>query len=148
MGYRQQSQRALLLAAVLGLTHAIALPEPTAAPARVEARAPIITPAAIRFDSRHSYLQQRDIFDQIKSGVDGIAHSWASVLGTDLPSFFTDGTSLHFGRACRHPSFRAGRWAKLVLTRHVIRHSRLVRGPPHGLPGSLEPQHRRQRPGC
>jgi hypothetical protein len=82
---------ALLLGASLRLACAVAVPEPTAVPARVEVRAPIVTPAAMRFDSRHSYLQERNIIDDIKSGVDGIANSWASVLGTDLPSFFTDG---------------------------------------------------------
>ena len=89
----QRSQRALLLSATatLGLANAAALPEPTAAPAQVQVRAPVITPAAIRFDSRHSYVQRRDIIDDFKSGVDNIAHSWASVLGTDLPSLFTDG---------------------------------------------------------
>lgn len=69
----------------------MAVPEATAVPARVEMRDPVVTPAAIRFDSRHSYLHRRDILDDIKSGVDGIAQSWASVLGTDLPSFFTEG---------------------------------------------------------
>ncbi|KAJ4375401.1 hypothetical protein N0V83_002488 [Neocucurbitaria cava] len=87
----RSQQRALLLAATLRLAHAAALPDPTAAPAPVQVAAPIITPAAIRFDSRHSYLQKRNLLDDIKSGVDDIAHSWASVLGTDLPSLFTDG---------------------------------------------------------
>ncbi|CAO2654546.1 Nn.00g112790.m01.CDS01 [Neocucurbitaria sp. VM-36] len=87
----RRSQRALVLSATLGLAHGAALPEPTAAPAPVQVRAPVITPAAIRFDSRHSYVQRRDLFDDIKSGVDNVAHSWASVLGTDLPSLFTEG---------------------------------------------------------
>lgn len=91
MGSQPTWQRVVLLGASLGLASAIAVPEPTAVPARVEMRAPIVTPAAIRFDSRHSYLQKRNIIDDIKSGVDGIAQSWASVLGTDLPSFFTEG---------------------------------------------------------
>ncbi|KAJ4315490.1 hypothetical protein N0V94_005927 [Neodidymelliopsis sp. IMI 364377] len=91
MAPNRSSQRALLLSATLGFAHAVALPEPTAVPARVEVRAPIVTPAAIRFDGRHSYVQQRDILDDIKSGVEGIAASWGSVLGKDLPSFFTDG---------------------------------------------------------
>jgi hypothetical protein len=86
-------QRFLLLSATLGLSHAVALPDPTAAPAKVEVRAPIVTPAAIRFDGKHSYVQQRDILDDIKNGVEGVAKSWGSVLGTDLPSFFTDGKS-------------------------------------------------------
>jgi hypothetical protein len=90
----QQSQRALLLSAALGFVSAIAVPEPTAVPAKVEVRAPIVTPAAIRFDSQHSYLQKKNIVDDIKSGVDGIAASWGSVLGTDLPSFFTEGKQI------------------------------------------------------
>jgi hypothetical protein len=79
------------LSAALGLAHAVSLPEPTAVPAKVEVRAPIVTPAAIRFDDRYSYVQRRDILDDIKSGVDGIAKSWGSILGTDLPSFFVSG---------------------------------------------------------
>lgn len=85
------SQRWLLLSATLGLASAVAIPEPTAVPAKVEVRAPIVTPAAIRFDGHHSYLQKKDIINDIKSGVQGIAQSWGSVLGTDLPSFFTEG---------------------------------------------------------
>lgn len=81
----------MLLSITLGLAHAITLPEPTAVPARVDVRAPIVTPAAIRFDERYSYMQRRNILDDIKSGVEGVAKSWGSVLGTDLPSFFTDG---------------------------------------------------------
>jgi hypothetical protein len=86
-----QRSHALLLSATLGLASAAALPEPTAVPAKVEVRAPVVTAAAIRFDGQHSYLQKKNIIDDIKSGVDGIAASWGSVLGTDLPSFFTDG---------------------------------------------------------
>jgi hypothetical protein len=88
---QRTSQRALLLSAIFGLASAVALPEPTAVPAKVEVRAPVVTPAAIRFDSQHSYVQKRNIIDNIKSGVDGVAASWGSVLGTDLPSFFTEG---------------------------------------------------------
>jgi hypothetical protein len=91
MARTQRSQCWLLLSATVGLASAVAIPEPTAVPAKVEVRAPIVTPAAIRFDSRHSYLQKKDIINDIKSGVNGIAQSWGSVLGTDLPSFFTDG---------------------------------------------------------
>lgn len=90
-----QSRRALLFGATLGLASAVAVPEATPAPAKVQVRDPIVTPAAIRFDSRHSYLHRRDLLDDIKNGVDSIAHSWASVLGTDLPSFFTDGIDPH-----------------------------------------------------
>lgn len=91
MTAHKSTQRALLLSATLGLAHAVILPDPTAAPARVEVRAPIVTPAAVRFDDRYSYVQRRDILDNIKSGVEGVAKSWGSVLGTDLPSFFTEG---------------------------------------------------------
>jgi hypothetical protein len=91
MAPSQTSQRWLLLSAILGLASAVAIPEPTVVPAKVEVRAPIVTPAAIRFDSRHSYLQRKDIIDDIKSGVNGVAKSWESVIGTALPSFFTEG---------------------------------------------------------
>ena len=87
------SQSTLLLGAVLHTANAIVLPEPTVAFSNAQIPAPIVTPAAIRFDGHHSYIDKRDILDDIKSGVDGIAQSWASVLGTDLPSFFTEGTS-------------------------------------------------------
>lgn len=90
----QRSQRAFLLGATLGLTNAVALPDPTAAPAKVQVSAPVVTAAVLRFDSTHSYVEKRNIFDQIQSDVDGIAKSWASVLGTDLPSLFTDGKYL------------------------------------------------------
>ncbi|CAN9191177.1 unnamed protein product [Alternaria alternata] len=91
MVHQRASQRALLLSATLGLAGAVAVPEPTAVPAKVEVRAPVVTPAAIRFDGRHSYVQKRDIIDDIKSGVENYANSIGSVLGTDLPSFFTEG---------------------------------------------------------
>lgn len=91
MAPNRSSQRALLLSAALGLAQAVTVPEATAVPARVEVRAPIVTPAAVRFDGRYSYVERRDILDKIASGVDGIAKSWGSVLGTDLPSFFTEG---------------------------------------------------------
>ncbi|KAF2025415.1 hypothetical protein EK21DRAFT_116818 [Setomelanomma holmii] len=91
MAPTRTSQRALLLSATLGLVNAVALPERTPEPARIEVRAPIVTPAAIRFDSRHSYLEKKDILDNIKSGLAGVEQSWASVLGSALPSFFTEG---------------------------------------------------------
>lgn len=88
------ASHALLLGATLQLANAIALPDPTPVPAKVEARAPLVTPAAIRFEGDRSYvLDKRNILSDILSGVDGIAQSWGSVLGTDLPSFFTDGKS-------------------------------------------------------
>jgi hypothetical protein len=85
------SQRWLLLSATLGLAGAVALPERTPVPAQVQVSAPIVTPAVIRFDGQHSYLQKKDIIDDIKSGVNGVAKSWESVIGTALPSFFTEG---------------------------------------------------------
>jgi hypothetical protein len=91
MARTQIPQRWMLLSAALGLASAVAIPEPTTVPAKVEVRAPIVTPAAIRFDSRHSYLHKKDIIDDIKSGVGGVAKSWESVIGSALPSFFTDG---------------------------------------------------------
>ncbi|KAJ4303489.1 hypothetical protein N0V90_002384 [Kalmusia sp. IMI 367209] len=90
--YTKASQHALLLGAAFGAVNAVAIPEPTAAPAPVEARAPLTTPAAVYFRGDRSYVvEKRNILSDIASGVDGIAHSWASVLGTDLPSFFTEG---------------------------------------------------------
>lgn len=91
MAPSRTSQRALLLGATLGLANAFSLPEPTAAPAKVEVRAPVVTPAAIRFDGRYSYVERRDILDDIKSGVGGAVKSLESLIGTALPSFFTDG---------------------------------------------------------
>lgn len=111
------SQRWLLLSATLGLASAAALPEPTVVPAKVEVAAPIVTPAAIRWDSRHSYLQRKDIIDDIKSGVGGVAKSWESVLGSALPSFFTDGNYPYQGAT--GPLVQA-------CANSVPRHSRLV----------------------
>lgn len=87
----RNAQRALLLSATLGLASAVYLPEPTAAPAKVEVRAPLVTAAAIRFDERYSYVEKRNILDDITSGVGGAIKSLESVIGTALPSFFTDG---------------------------------------------------------
>ncbi|KAH9869119.1 hypothetical protein IAQ61_006324 [Plenodomus lingam] len=91
MVYPRGSGRALLLSASFGLVRAVAVPEPTPVPAKVEVRAPVVTPALIRFDGRGSYIQKRNIISDIANGVQGIEKSWASVLGTDLPSFFTEG---------------------------------------------------------
>ncbi|KAF2134352.1 hypothetical protein P153DRAFT_362121 [Dothidotthia symphoricarpi CBS 119687] len=91
MAPMHSSQCALLLCAAISLANAVALPDPTAVPVRVEVRAPIVTPAAISFDGRYSYIERRNILSDIASGVDGVAKSWASVLGSDLPSYFTDG---------------------------------------------------------
>lgn len=91
MVYQRVSQRALLLTATLGLAHAVAVPEPTAAPAMVEVRAPIVTPPANPLDARKRYLEERNILSDIVSDVEGVAASWGSVLGSALPSFFTEG---------------------------------------------------------
>jgi hypothetical protein len=119
MVFSRNSQRALLVSAACGLATAVSLPEPTAVPAKVEVRAPVVTPAAIRFHGSHSYVQQRDILDNIKSGVDGVAKSWGSVLGTDLPSFFTEGEFKH----CASKS----------LCSYLSRHPGVVRGSPDRL---------------
>jgi hypothetical protein len=100
MVYHRTSQQALLLSATLGFASAVAIPEPTAVPAKVEVRAPVVTAAAIRFDGQHSYLQKKDIIDDIKSGVDGALQSAESVFGTALPSFFTEGTQMHKAKLC------------------------------------------------
>jgi hypothetical protein len=91
MGRTPTSQHWMLLSATLGLAGAVALPEATAAPTKVEISAPIVTPAVIRFDGRFSYLEKKNVIDDIQSGVAGVAKSWESVIGTALPSFFTDG---------------------------------------------------------
>lgn len=132
------SQRWMLLSAALGLAGAVAIPEPTPVPAQVEVGAPIVTPAAIRFDSRHSYLHKKDIINDIKSGVNGVAKSWESVIGSALPSFFTEGTFFYQGgpvvpgKACADS---------------VTRRPRLVRRPAHWHRSTLEAWHQR-RFGC
>lgn len=89
--YAKTSQYTLLLGAALKAA-AVAIPDPTAAPAPVEARAPLTTPAPIYFAGGKSYvLDKRNLLDDIKNGVDSVAKSWGSVLGTDLPSYFTEG---------------------------------------------------------
>ncbi|KAK7179512.1 hypothetical protein DPSP01_011947 [Paraphaeosphaeria sporulosa] len=90
--FTKAPQHAMLLAAALQAANAVAIPDPTAAPAPVEARAPITTPAPVVFVGGRSYvLDKRNLLDDIKNGVDSIAASWGSVLGTDLPSYFTEG---------------------------------------------------------
>ncbi|KAF2730784.1 hypothetical protein EJ04DRAFT_473183 [Polyplosphaeria fusca] len=88
----------LVAAAALGAVHGIAIPDATAAPAaKVEARAPVITPAAIRFHGSHSYAyDRRNIISDIASGADNILHSIGSVLGTDLPSYVISGIPNYF----------------------------------------------------
>lgn len=93
--YTKAPQQVLLLGATFAVANAIAIPEPTAAPAKVEARAPVITPAAIRFDGAHSYMyDRRNILSDIASGADNILHSLGSVLGQDLPSYVISGKLL------------------------------------------------------
>ncbi|KAF2108346.1 hypothetical protein BDV96DRAFT_504686 [Lophiotrema nucula] len=95
---RHTIQRALLVAgAALTAVNAVAVPDPTAVPAKVEIRAPVVTPAAIRFDGRHSYMyDRRNIISDIASGADNFVHSLGSVLGTDLPSYFISGIPGYF----------------------------------------------------
>lgn len=112
----------LLLSAILGLATAVALPDPTSEPVLgriVAPGAPIVTPAPIRFEGRHSYVR-RDIIDNIKSGVNGIEKSWASVIGQDLPSFFTEGEER-----------KASTLFIKICADMASRHSRLVRRPPY-----------------
>ena len=98
--YPKPLRQVLLLGANLAVAKAIALPEPTAAPAKVEARAPIITPAARRFDATHSYgYDRRNVIDDIKSGAGNVLHSLGSVLGQDLPSYVISG-KLHISYDC------------------------------------------------
>lgn len=95
--FTKAPQHALLLAAAFQAVDAVAIPDPTAVPARVEARAPITTPAPVVFVGDHSYvLDKRNLLDDIKNGVNSIAASWGSVLGTDLPSYFTEGIPGYF----------------------------------------------------
>ncbi|KAF2792209.1 hypothetical protein K505DRAFT_418602 [Melanomma pulvis-pyrius CBS 109.77] len=95
--YTKATQQALLLGATFAVANAIAIPEPTAVPAKVEARAPVITPAAIRFDGAHSYMyDRRNILSDIASGADNILHSLGSVLGQDLPSYVISGVPNFF----------------------------------------------------
>ncbi|ORX91065.1 hypothetical protein BCR34DRAFT_609055 [Clohesyomyces aquaticus] len=92
-------RRALVLGGALfaGVVNGVAIPDPTALPAKVEVRAPVVTPAAIRFDGRHSYAyDKRNIISDIASGADNVLHSLGSVLGTDLPSYVISGIPNYF----------------------------------------------------
>ncbi|KAF2639941.1 hypothetical protein P280DRAFT_401151 [Massarina eburnea CBS 473.64] len=85
---------ALLGAVAVHRVAAIAIPEATAVPANVQIRTsqPQVTPAPIVFRGDRSYAHdKRNVLSDIASGVDNVAKSWGSVLGTDLPSFFTEG---------------------------------------------------------
>lgn len=85
-------EQLLLLGGIIATVNAVAIPEPTAVPANVEVRAPMITPAAIRFDGSHSYMyDRRDILQDIASGANNVLHSLGSVLGKDLPSYVISG---------------------------------------------------------
>ena len=86
-------QRTLLLTATLGLAQAVIVPEATPAPAQVEFRAPVVTPAPIIFDGRYSYMQRRNIIDDIANDVGGFVKSLAKEIGSAVPSFFTEGKS-------------------------------------------------------
>ncbi|KAF2195092.1 hypothetical protein K469DRAFT_615345 [Zopfia rhizophila CBS 207.26] len=93
----KMSQWLLLAAANTAAIHAAAIPDPTAAPVQVEVRAPIITPAAIRFDGSHSYmLDRRGKIEDILSGVNDKLHSIGSILGTDVPSYVVSGVPNFF----------------------------------------------------
>jgi hypothetical protein len=90
--YTNLLQRALLGGIALQAANAVAIPDPTAVPVRVEPRAPRVTPAAIYFEGDRSYMHdKRNVLSDVVSGADSIAKSWGSVLGTDLPSYFTEG---------------------------------------------------------
>jgi hypothetical protein len=100
-----KSQRALLLSAALQIVNAVALPEPTTVPAKTEPRAPSVTPAAIYFEGDRSFVYgKRNLLSDIASGVDSVAKSWGSVLGTDLPSYFTEGIPNWFQGPCNNAS--------------------------------------------
>ncbi|PVI02192.1 hypothetical protein DM02DRAFT_613155 [Periconia macrospinosa] len=84
---------ALLLAAAAS---AVVIPDPTRTPVvapDAAIRRPQMTRAPIMFHGQNSYyaLDKRNVLSDVASGVDSVAKSWGSVLGTDLPSFFTEG---------------------------------------------------------
>ena len=86
------ARRFLLVGAAIAAVHAVAIPDPTAVPAKVEVRTPVVTPAAIRFDGSHSYMyDRRNVISDIANGADSLLDDWGSILKTDVPSFFTDG---------------------------------------------------------
>lgn len=58
------------------VANAAALPEPTLVPAKVEARAPVITAVPVR----HSF-EERDIVSDILSGADSVLNSLGDVFG-------------------------------------------------------------------
>ncbi|KAF2477713.1 uncharacterized protein BDR25DRAFT_275063 [Lindgomyces ingoldianus] len=91
------SRQQMLLLGGAALAYAVAIPDPTAAPTKVEIQAPVITPAAVRFDGSHSYmLDRRNLVSDIVSGADNVLHSLGSVLGTDLPSYVISGIPNYF----------------------------------------------------
>ncbi|KAF2274801.1 uncharacterized protein EI97DRAFT_434703 [Westerdykella ornata] len=91
MSATSRKQQSLLVGtALLTLGNAIAIPGPTPVPAKVEARAPLITPPV-------RYMQdRRDVVDGILSGANNVLHSLGSVLGTDLPSYVMSGIPNYF----------------------------------------------------
>jgi hypothetical protein len=91
-----KQQLLLLGSAFLASVDAAALPEPTLVPAAVEARAPLITPAAVRFDGRNTDIDRRDIIDDIVSGAGSVLQSLGGVLGTELPSYVISGIPQYF----------------------------------------------------
>jgi len=107
--YTNIPRRVLLLSTALQIANAVAIPDPTAVPVYIEAAAPKVTPAAIYFEGAHSYMyDKRNVLSDIVSGADSVAKSWGSVLGTDLPSYFTEGIPNWFqgafgGTACDYP---------------------------------------------
>jgi len=87
----------LLASVAIKIAAAVAIPEPTVIPDRVQIWTPRTTPAAIYFEGGRSYVyDKRNVISGIVSGVDGIAQSWGSVLGSALPSFFTQGVPGYF----------------------------------------------------
>ncbi|KAF2008539.1 hypothetical protein BU24DRAFT_497975 [Aaosphaeria arxii CBS 175.79] len=94
---RTLSTKLALVSSVIVSVNAVAIPEPTAVPDSVEVRAPVVTPAAIRFDGSHSYMyDRRNIISDIASGADNFLHSLGSVIGQDLPSYVISGVPNFF----------------------------------------------------
>jgi hypothetical protein len=89
------TQQFLLVGSLLLTTHAAAVADPTAAPAKVAVRAPVITAAPIQFDGRYSY-DRRNVISDIANGADNVLHSLGSVLGQDLPSWVISGVPAYF----------------------------------------------------
>lgn len=92
----------LLLAALDAYALAAAVPapapaatgEPAALPRQrpIDAADPLITPSPALNEATRTYLERRDLLDDIKSGV----NSALSALGSDIPSYVTDGVANFF----------------------------------------------------